>query len=613
MARLFVGGTEIPRERRHDLEWSSVVPGGDDRCSWNMTCSDAAVVFEGTLPDQLIEVRVTGTEVIDILWIGWLRKPRLRVEEGIFTEVVFEAEGYQYSGLVEPFEEHVKYGPASVGSSSLDKVVTTDVTDAMSHARSQKTPAITGEKFLSGAGNFEEDSESFFGKTAVDVWNTANQILGYFANPLYWQVYAIDGEPTLELFPHGGTPDYFEDGKAKSLDVEFDANDVVWRVVAAFGGTQTYVADDPPAIATTYTKSKVLNLETEARSLNNVTNVADGAVAQLNVVRITGGTIVIDKPIRARYCITDLPPEYLRAGRMIDVTIPEEAAPYHTDQPEVGGPISGFLYIKRCSYSEESCEASLSPSAYTDEARALRMIPFQNSPALTWGIAFGTFNTPPRYDKLYPEGTSTIPQRTNPNTEPIIGSMVPTGYKTDSLHDYGPSGAIVDPRSIPKNAAAANFIIEGKRDASNNLTIITDTASLANEVAAFQPIPEMVVERIVLYSPISGSITLRFHKFNRLTETTTNNFIGPASLTSEQYSETVITSGDPAPGDTDNRSIIAHGDWIIVEVEGDATSITQVGVGIIGRKIVESIAPPQAGPGWVERPASPSYPHDALW
>lgn len=607
--RLYVDDIEIPKDDREGLTWSSTAPGGDDTLSVLVKCDSD--FFDDGLPLQRVHVEVRSADTDEILWVGWLRKPRIQLERGSFVGLRLEAEGYQYSGLVEPFEEHVVYGPPSVGSTSVDKVNTSDIVDAIDHARTQKTPLIVNTHYMDPGFNLDEDSESFFGRTAVDVWNTMQSLMGYISNPLDWQVYAVDNQVTLQFFPHGGTPDYFEDGTSESADLEFDANDIIWRCAVAFGGEQNYVAPASPvtpAIATPYTQGKVINLEAEAKSLFQVTQVAEAVVSQLNRVRITGGTITIDGPIRAVAC-ADLGPEFLRAGRMIDVVIPATAAPYHTDQPEVGGEISGFMYIRRCSFSEDDCKATLSPSPYTEEGKALRMLPFQSTPGLTWGIAFGTFNPPPRTEKLPYVGSTPDPARVNPNLTPIVGSMIPTGYKTDSQHDFGPTGGIYDPKSIPKNVVTANYNVEGLIT-DPGPPIVRDVLRDEDNVLRVM-IPEMVVERIALLGDVSGSITVRFHKFARDTETTSTNFIGPASLSSEIYNETVVASADPDPGDPDTRKIFHQGDWCIVDIDGDATNITKLGIGFIGRKISESYAPPTQGPTWVQRPGSPSYPHNA--
>lgn len=609
---LWIGDVEVPREDREGLEWSSVVPGGDDRLSVTVKCDSA--FFAAGVPLQRAHVEVRS-ETNDGLWVGWLRKPNFHIVYGKFVGLVFEAEGYQYSGLVWPFEDHVVYGPASVGSTSIAKVNTASIVDAIDHARTQKTPLITNTKYLTTGFNLDEDSESFFGRTAVDVWNVMNNLMGFISNPLFWQVYSIDNLITLEFFAHPGVADYWERGKAKEMNLEFDANDVVWRCVVAFGGEQTYIAPAlsvTPAIATPYTQGKVLNLEAEARSLFQVTQVGESVVSNLNVVRITGGTVTIDEPLDGPGCL-DVGPEYLRAGRMIDVTIPLTAAPYNTNNTDPPGTVSGFMYIRRCSYSEEGCEASLSASPYTDEAKAIRMLPFQMTPGLTWGIAFGSFNPPPRGPSWY-AGDTTPPVRADTDLTPITGSMVATGYRTDTKHDYGSTGGIHDPRTIPKNVVTANYNIEGLITDPGVPGVTPPTQDIIrSETNVLRVmIPEMVVERIALLGSVSGSITIRFHKFARDTETTSTNFIGPASLSTEQYYETVVSgSEDPAPGDLDTRKIFHQGDWCVIDVDGDATAIKKLGIGFIGRKISESYAPPTQGPGWVNRPASPTYPHAA--
>lgn len=603
---LYIDDVEVPRDDRKGLSWSSVVPGGDDRLSVDVTCRSE--FFDSGVPLQRSHVKLLSAEG-DELWVGWLRKPVIQIEEGGFVGVRLEAEGYQYSGLVEPFEEHQVYGPASVGSSSLDKLVTASVIDAIDHARTQKTPLITATRYMTTGFNFDEDTESFFQKTAVDVWNTANALMGYIANPLYWQVYSIDNQVTLEFFPHGGTADYFERGRAKRMDLEFDANDVVWRCAVAFGGEQVYIAPASPvtpAIATPYTQGKVLNLEAEVKSLNQVTLVGEQVVSQMNQVRITGGTVVLDAPLDAVAC-SDLSPEYMRAGRMIELTIPLAASPYNTNDTDPPGTISGLMYIRRFDFSEDSCEARLSASPWTDDAKAARMLPFQSTPGLTWGIAFGTFNPPPKVDKLWFVGSTPDPSRT-PALTPIVGSVIPTGYKTDTQHDYGPAGAVFDPQQIPKEVVVANFSIEGMRDGSGVLQVITAETNVLREA-----IPEMVVERIELLADVSGSITVAFHKFIRASETTTSNYLSAASLSSEQFSETVIASADPDPGDPDTRKTFRTGDWLIIDVTGVPVNVKKLGIAVIGRKIWESHMPRTQGPGWVNRPASPSWPHNAGW
>ena len=56
------------------------------------------------------------------------------------------------------------------------------------------------------------------------------------------------------------------------------------------------------------------------------------------------------------------------------------------------------------------------------------------------------------------------------------------------------------------------------------------------------------------------------------------------------------------------------GDLIIINVIAPApTNVKKLAVGIFGRKIWESHMPPTQGPNWVNRPASPSWPHDTGW
>lgn len=606
---LWVDGEEVPRKDRKALRYGSVVPGGDNHLSVDIDCRSAFFTALGGLPLERTNVEVRS-ELDDILWTGWVAKPVVRVVRGTFQGFQLEADGYQYSGLVEPFEEHQVYGPVGVGATSLDKVVTVSVIDAIDHARTQKTPLITGTRYALGAINLDEDTESFFRKTAVDVWNTMNALTSYIGNPLFWQVYSQDNLVTLEFFPHGGGADYFEQGRAKDMTLEFDADEVIWRCGVDFGGEQTFFSDPAtPAIVTPYTQSKVISLEAEARSLNQVTLLANKVVSDLNRRRITGGRITIDQPINAVGC-ANMPPSWLRAGRMIEVTIPDTAQPYHT--LDVGGPISGLMYIRSCEFSEDDCTAQLSASPWTDDAKAARTLPFQSTPGLTWGVAFGTFNPPPRVEKLPFVGSTPDPSRT-PDLTPIVGSVIPTGYRTDGQHDFGPTGAVLDPKEVPKEVVTANYFLTGLITAAGPPPEYAVIPAEDNVLA--QAIPEMAVERIELLSVEggAGSITLRFDKFTRLSETITTNYLPTASLASELFSETVIASADPDPGDPETRKLFRTGDFIIIHVNPTPTNIKKLSVAIFGRKIWESFMPPTQGPNWVKRPASPSYPHNSGW
>lgn len=608
---LWVDGEEVPRDDRKGLRYGSVVPGGDNHLSVDIDCRSAFFTALGGLPAERTNVEVKS-ELGDILWTGWVAKPVVRVAKGAFQGIRLEADGYQYSGLVEPFEDHQVYGPVGVGATSLTKLVTGNVIDAMDHARTQKTPLITNTRYALGAINFDEDTESFFRRTAVDVWNTVNAMISYIGNPMFWQVYSIDNLVTLEFFPHGGGADYFEQGRAKDMSLEFDADEVVWRAGVDFGGEQVFFADAAggPAIATPYTQSKVVSLEAEAHSLLQVTLLAEKIVSDLNRRRITGGSITIDQPINTTGC-ANMPPSWLRAGRMIEVTIPQDAEPYHT--ADVGGPISGLMYIRSCEFSEDDCTAQLSASPWTDEAKAARVLPFQSTPGLTWGVTFGTFNPPPRVEKLPFVGSTPDPSRT-PTLTPIVGSVIPTGYRSDGQHDYGPAGVVLDPRSQPKEVVSANYWVTGLITAAGPPPTYA-VIPLEDAVIA-QAIPEMVVERIELLAALGGpgSITLSFDKFVRSTETTSPLYLPNASLSSETFSETIVASADPGPGDPDNRLQFRTGDFIIINVIAPApVNIKKLSVAIFGRKIWESHMPPTQGPNWVKRPATTSWPHNAGW
>lgn len=605
---LWVAGTEVAKDDREGLEWSSVSPGGDDTLSVLIKCTSSLFTTLGGLPEEwaLVEVR---SATADILWTGFLGKPELKIEFGSFVGFRINALGFQYAALVHPFKVHRVYGPASLGDTSTTKTITTSIIDAIDHARTL-VPQIIGTSYDSFVGiNFEEDTESFFGKTANIVWDTVNNFVSYLGNYLHWHVYSIAGVVSLEFRSHSGNPDMWEAGRAKDMSLEFDAREVVWECTVAWGGEQLYTETAAvPALSAGvgHTQSKVLNLESEVKTQQQADQIAASVVTKLNVHRITGGSITIDGPIIGD-AFMDLYPEYIRAGKAILVTIPAAADPYHT--VDEGGVIDGIMYIRRCSYSEDSCEARLSPSVLTDEARSLRMLPYQG-PWMSWATSFGVFNVPPRIDRLNFIGSTPDPNR-NPNLTPIVGSMIPTGYKTDGDHDFGETGVMLDPRSQPKNVVTANYSITGLITSAGPPIVY---ATIKDEdFAIFQAVPEMVVERIQLLGDVSGSITIRFDKFTRLSETTTTNFLAPVSLTAAQFGETIIASSDPAPGDPETRKLFRTGDWIIINIDGDATSIKKLGIAILGRKISESYAPPTQGPTWVKRPASPSWPHLKGW
>lgn len=572
----------------------------------DVDCKSSFFTDLGGLPEQRRNVEVRS-EFGDILWTGWVAKPIIKVARGVFQGFHLEADGYQYAGMTEPFEVHQVYGPASLGDTSTAKLVTSNILEAMDHARAQLAGAITNTRFPMDSINFEEDTDSFFRRTAVDVWNTCNNELGYIGNPLFWQVYSIDNVVTLEFLPHSGGPDYFEQGRAKDMALEFDANEVIWRCAVDFGGEQLYAATVPPTIATSTTQSKVVSLETEIRRMTQARQVAESIVAKLSPVRITGGHITIDQPINTAGC-SNMPPSWLRSGRVIIVSIPVDAEPYNTY--DTGGGIDGLMYIRSCAFDEDSCTTTLSASPYTDNAKAARVLPFQSTPGLTWGAEFGIFNPPPKMDKIPFVGSTPDPNR-NPDLTPIIGSMIPTGYRTDGQHDFGPTGAVFDPKEVPKEVVTANYWITGLITAAGPPPVYATIPIEQN--AVIQAVPEMVVERIELLGDVIGSITLRFDKFIQATQTTTANYLAPVTLSSQRFSQTVILSSDPALGDPDNRKQFRTGDFIIIHVDVAAVNLTKLAIAIFGRKIWESFMPPTQGPNWVKRPASPSYPQSAGW
>ena len=453
------------REQRSRMRYSSTVPGGDAACSWTVSCDD---IIRTGFPGVRSRVKVYDPVRETYPWVGILEKPVLHWERGKLVSVDFnavgaaQAEHRQFPGRL-VFIDADHPSPLSINYTE----VITDLKDAMLFGLSI-TPLVSGvQTGVATSGiTLGAPTEDFRGHTGQQLWTAICTLTARLATPYIWMVYADQfGLPALHWLAAPSSPEYFEMGNAKTIDLGIDMAEVANLIYVVFAGDETLSWPDqstpePGEIdysATPDLQTHFVNVSEEIVSLSDAQGFVQGLYAKFNQRLPSEGSIVLDRDIRTRYAGEATPHidpiTEVRAGKPIRLGI--------SHSPYVDAQID--MLIMSAEYDEDSCQTTLSPSTLSQQGRDMRflqMLAGRNK--FNWSLVSPQLTVPNTIQKTevlqpaYKGWNPTDPQTPHPAVFPsgvtigsgtISGSSVPVPNREHPTEEETP--IIVRPALIP--------------------------------------------------------------------------------------------------------------------------------------------------------------------
>lgn len=439
-----------PRSLRESFNFTTSIPGGDDRCSVGIPCNQ---LTERGLPPLGSVVKIWDDyDPTYPHWLGRLDHYDFHIENKVLKSIKLECIGYYHTGEGEEskkFLTDVTYGPANQGSSPLtDKVVTTDIKDAFSHACTQLMPdvqVLPGELATSGI-NLVQDSQTFGGESAVAVFNFLAAMTAYLATPMVWEIIPIAGVATLRFWTVDTGVTYYDDGRSIQ-DLTYDWRGIINRSTVEWGNNQRRTEPTDSGNPILYTafggianiQDKYVSVGEEYKTITDVQALALGYLTKFNVLKANGSVTFTEE---LRSAAGYIPLNRIRAGRIVRNELPSGFPYADTDR-----------YIVGTNYSESSdkCSLTVTMGQIGQLYRELRTLIGYPNPT-TWATAFGSFGAPvPLIRREINLGSEYI--ESPGATDARVAAVSPIAAISDdrSGKTFGPYGGQLLPGILPDN------------------------------------------------------------------------------------------------------------------------------------------------------------------
>lgn len=563
---------EFHRNERKGLRFSTVILGGYDRLSVDIPCG-AGPIQHG-LPEWRSTVEVWNDN--GPVWAGWLRMPRAVLKRGVLDAIHLEADGWWHSAEQLKHQGRVVYGPPATASSN-QKIVITDIADAVVHSRALLCQYIPGEDIDYTGLTLEEDSESFGGQPSTSVWNYMRGFTEALVTPVYWQVWLDQNRtPTLYWKTLSGAVDYWDHGRAREAVLEFDADEVANEVLVEWGNGQlasgygvsplidpNFVRPEIDYSAIKARQMKYIHVGMGIRSLNQVTGFAGGLQQRMNTLRITGGTVTLDERITGQGN-SWIELEEVRAGKRIRLTKPD-IKPYNVAE----------ALIYSTEYNEDACSVTLQLGLLDEAAKNARLVAYRElqGSAMEWSVFIGKFN--PSALKVWADGGtgSAFPNWTHSpgqGAAPSVRFSNPVVAVSNGQHDFGPYGSQYLPENLPTNTHKLD-VVTHLGSATNGAPLTGDSNGFLAQV----PVQDFRADSINIKTApgVRGTIKIRVDRWNPTTRITDSSFMEIELDNGEYESKSLVPVGTAQPKKVDD------GDYLIFYVAPGATlSYVQVGI-----------------------------------
>lgn len=456
----------IPREVRSSFSFTTSVPGGDTAASWDVNCDYLRDVgYPLGKARILVDNPTRGT----YLWRGVLKAPEIEWTRGMPTLAHFEAIGCA-EGSFQQFPSTTVFGVTDTLSTVNGRQVVTNLGEIMAFGLTQ-CPLIDGpQSGIENGGVLVEDTRDYRGQIPPVLWEDVCIMTRGLGTPFIWVVEPDPGTglASLRFYAETTVPTYFEHGNAKSNKMRIDYGEIANQIYGVFGAS---LLQHPPAgdpIDYTQTpdlQTHFVDASTDIQELSMAQGFVESLYQKFNQRVPTGGTIILDRPIRTRVgsSYVMLPFEEVRAGRAIETEITK--VPY-LDSVVVDLP------IRSTTYDEDACQITLSQSPINEAGKNARMLAMRAEQAkLVWGTLSRGLGSPhPDLEYVHMasgtnaydgftvsgwsapsipsagQGSPTVPSKTLPGRNPL-----PTPVTTDP-----PDGAQPPPIVPLIPVAAAN-------------------------------------------------------------------------------------------------------------------------------------------------------------
>lgn len=619
--------TTITRDMRTGFRFSKHTNIGDRDASWTIDC--AHIQKMGINPELNSRVKVVDTDRSDkVLWTGLLRKPVGKWERGALTAIDFSAAGYGKAGL-NTFQVSTKFGDASHAATSKNRVLITDLGNAMQHGLT-RAPLITGTQShidTSTGITLNADTEEFRGRRPDDLWTSITAITARLATPFIWLVQADEsGEPALYWYARPSTPEFLEGGRSKTMSLGVDADQIANLIVVAFHGDDIRTAPDQ-VLPMPIDYSQIADIQDvfvdvgeQLYFLDDALGYAGGMLNRWNRREINNGEVVLDEDLKARY---------IGAGADWNTIPITDVSPGHVIRVQVQG-FKPYLasgradvFIEETTYNEDDCSLTASFEAIGQGARDARLITTIPGAGMKWQIMYGpqfnpsinlwTMVKPERNTGAGPNlfstmngngapgegigpGTSfskppaqgTPPAATDPAPDltapPMLSAGSIPGAVPDEDHpnEFGRFGWMQHPETQPPERTNFNFVLQSDAEGTD----------IVDKIFPGQDVQEVWVDFLSLKLPGPGpvgSITVHLHLYRHASGATITDVFDPISLVAENATSLALAR--------DDRVLLLHGDHLYCETEG-ASGVDSVSVGVAGWKHYWMF-PDYDGPSWV--------------
>lgn len=587
------------KAHRHAFKYSSTVPVGDARASWSIDCDQ---IVQTGLPAKRARITVYDPTRVTYPWLGVLEKPVMHIERGRLVGFDFTAIGAG-EGDHQQFPDSLTFVDADHAARSTGRVIITDLKDAITHGLT-RAPLVNGtEDFIATSGiTLAGDTEDFRGHTPPQLWTAICSLTARLENPFIWLVYADDtGLPALHWLATPETPEYFEHGNAKRIDLGIDFGEIANQLYGSFRGSNTILRPDPDLAeevdysASPDLQTQYIDVSEEIIDLDGAEGFIEGLLNKFNKCVPTEGTVVLDRDIRTLYAgeVTPvmIPITEVRAGKSIELSI--------VQTPYLDAKIN--MLVMAAEYDEDSCTTTLSPTAISTMGRDARLITaLAGRSFFNWSLTSPKFGTNPSPDLMKtwvlaenpnPGGPDPDPnkpgdrpnaswlngyakidglpsgnQAPNPPPSPptvvpvMFPALVPVARSIEGLENiFGPLGGQIHPQALPEervNYPAQFFTAD-------------DDGNLTDGERGGQDVQECWVDTITLktLSGVVGTVTVSVDIYH-WDDDSTDTDVFTISL-SGAANNRIILDGSSAPL---MPIKLENGDHIIWKVSGAGAS-----------------------------------------